>query len=125
MDTRGSFREADHSPPSSDEVKNKWSYNSTPPWRGAQFKKIQGQLYLLPLPLHGSLLKIFPWNTSYFMHTDKMRILVNLSAIKSFELISKFAYVFVFQTHVSLAVVEFLTLPVMSRDHRLLMKKRD
>jgi hypothetical protein len=40
MDTRGSFpeskaaeSEADHSPPSSTEVKNAWSYTSTPPVR--------------------------------------------------------------------------------------------
>jgi hypothetical protein len=40
MDTGGSFpgvkrpgREADHSPPSSAEVKNEWSYTSTPPIR--------------------------------------------------------------------------------------------
>jgi hypothetical protein len=60
-------READPSPPSSVEVKE-WvglythSLN-TPPWRGAQLhnkKKVQGQLYLLPLPspvfyLHVSL----------------------------------------------------------------------
>jgi len=56
MGTRDSFpggktagREADHSPPSSAEVKNKWSYTSThitPSWRGAQFKKAQRQLYL-------------------------------------------------------------------------------
>jgi hypothetical protein len=34
-------READHSPPSSSEVKNAWSYTSTPPtpsWRGAELK---------------------------------------------------------------------------------------
>jgi hypothetical protein len=40
MGTKGSFpggkrpgREADHSPPSSAEVKNVWSYTSTPPVR--------------------------------------------------------------------------------------------
>jgi hypothetical protein len=57
MGVKGSFlgvkwlgREADHSPPSSAEVKNAWSYTCTPlvgpPWRGAQLKKAQGQLYL-------------------------------------------------------------------------------
>jgi len=42
-------READHSPPSSAEVKNEWIYiftPNTPSWRGAQVKKAQGQLYL-------------------------------------------------------------------------------
>jgi hypothetical protein len=41
-------QEADHSPPSSAEVKNAWSYTSipnTPLWRGAQLKA-QRQLYL-------------------------------------------------------------------------------
>jgi hypothetical protein len=57
MDTRGSFswgkaagREADHSPPSSAEAKNAWSYISTPPIRlhGVVLSKerAQGQLYL-------------------------------------------------------------------------------
>jgi hypothetical protein len=32
---RRSGHEADHSPPSSTEVKNAWSYTSTPQWRGA------------------------------------------------------------------------------------------
>jgi hypothetical protein len=43
--------EADHSPPSSAEVNNVWSYTSISlmfSWRGAQLKKAQGQLYLLP-----------------------------------------------------------------------------
>jgi len=31
-------READHSPPPSAEVKNAWSYTSTPLWYGAQLK---------------------------------------------------------------------------------------
>jgi hypothetical protein len=60
MCTRGSFpvgkrlgREADHSPPSSAEVKE-WvelylNSPNTPSWRGAQLKA-QGQLYLLPHP---------------------------------------------------------------------------
>jgi hypothetical protein len=41
-------READHSPPSSAEVKIAWSYTSTPPIRlhGVVFIKAQGQLYL-------------------------------------------------------------------------------
>jgi hypothetical protein len=41
-------READHSPPSSAEVKNAWSYTSTPPicLRGVVLSKAQGQLYL-------------------------------------------------------------------------------
>jgi len=43
-------READHSPPSSAEVKNLWELYlhslNTPSWRGAQFrKKAQGHLY--------------------------------------------------------------------------------
>jgi hypothetical protein len=41
-------READHSSPSSAEVKNAWSYTSNPPktpsWRGAQLRA-QGELY--------------------------------------------------------------------------------
>jgi hypothetical protein len=48
MGTRGSFPggEADHSPPSSAEVKNAWSYSSTPPIR------LHGVvLTTLPLPL--------------------------------------------------------------------------
>jgi hypothetical protein len=42
-------READHSPPSSAEVKNAWSYTSTPPIRlhGVVLSEAQGQLYLL------------------------------------------------------------------------------
>jgi hypothetical protein len=41
-------READHSPPSSSEVKNVWSYTSTPPIRlhGVVLSWAQGQLYL-------------------------------------------------------------------------------
>jgi hypothetical protein len=41
-------READHSPPSSDEVKNMWSYTSTPPirLRSVVLGYAQGQLYL-------------------------------------------------------------------------------
>jgi hypothetical protein len=46
-------RDADHSPPSSAEVKGVKLYlhsPNTPLWRGAQFKnKAQGQLYLVPL----------------------------------------------------------------------------
>jgi hypothetical protein len=47
-------REAEHSPPSSAEVKE-WveiyfRSPNTPSWRGAQLKA-RGQLYLLPLPL--------------------------------------------------------------------------
>jgi hypothetical protein len=63
MRTRGSFPggkaaggEADHSPPSSAEVKNAWSYTSTPPnepsWRGAHLKESTGTT----LPLHLSSL---------------------------------------------------------------------
>jgi hypothetical protein len=53
--TRGSFpwlkrpgREADHSPPSSAEVKNAWSYTSTPHYAFIAWclVKTQGQLYL-------------------------------------------------------------------------------
>jgi hypothetical protein len=50
MGTRGAFhgvkrlvREADHSPPSSAEVKNAWSYTSTPQY-------VFMTLYLLALP---------------------------------------------------------------------------
>jgi hypothetical protein len=54
MGTRGSFpgpgREADHSPPSSAEVKEFVELHLHSPnvlsWRGAQLKKAQGQLYL-------------------------------------------------------------------------------
>jgi hypothetical protein len=55
MGTGGSYRqgrEADHSPPSSAEVKNAWSYTSTPPifLHGVVLKwkvtKAQGQLNL-------------------------------------------------------------------------------
>jgi hypothetical protein len=57
MGTGGSFlgvkrpgREADHSPSSSAEVKNAWSYTSTPLGclRGVVLSEAQGQLYLLP-----------------------------------------------------------------------------
>jgi hypothetical protein len=43
--------EADHSPPCSAEVKNEWSYTSTPPicLHGVVLSLGQGQLYLLPL----------------------------------------------------------------------------
>jgi hypothetical protein len=43
--------EADHSLPSSAEVKNAWSYTSTPPIRlhDVVLSQTQGQLYLLPL----------------------------------------------------------------------------
>jgi hypothetical protein len=58
MGTRSSFpwREADHSPPSSAEVKE-WvelylHYPNTPSWRGAQLKTAQGQLHLYLLPLY-------------------------------------------------------------------------
>jgi len=49
-----SGREADHSPPSSAEVKE-WvelylHSPNTPSWRGVQLGGAQGQLYLLPLP---------------------------------------------------------------------------
>jgi hypothetical protein len=48
-------RKADNTPPSSAEVKNAWSYTSTPTIRlmaWCSVKKSQGQLYLLPLPYH-------------------------------------------------------------------------
>jgi hypothetical protein len=47
-------READHLSPSSAEVKNAWSYTSTPPIRlhGVVLSSAQGQLYLLPLHTH-------------------------------------------------------------------------
>jgi hypothetical protein len=46
------WRETDHSPPCSDEVRNSWSYTFTPPWYlEAMFKiEVQGQLYLV-LPI--------------------------------------------------------------------------
>jgi hypothetical protein len=45
-----SGREADHSPPSTAEVKNAWSYTSTPQYAFMAWcsVKAQGQLYLLP-----------------------------------------------------------------------------
>jgi hypothetical protein len=47
-------READHSPPSSAEVKNAWSYTYTPliHLNGVvlSYRKAQGQLYLYLLP---------------------------------------------------------------------------
>jgi hypothetical protein len=48
-------READHSPPSSAEVKNAWSYTSTPPFRlhGVVFSQTAEKT--LPLPLPSSL----------------------------------------------------------------------
>jgi len=40
-------READHSPPSSAEVKELYLHSpNTPSWRGAQLEGAQGQLYL-------------------------------------------------------------------------------
>jgi hypothetical protein len=49
LEVRRPGREADHLPPSSADVKNRWSYTSTPQhafmvWRSV---KAQGQLYLL------------------------------------------------------------------------------
>jgi len=41
-------REANHSPLSSGDVKNAWSYINTPPWRGAQLNKSTGTALLLP-----------------------------------------------------------------------------
>jgi hypothetical protein len=50
MGTGGSFpgSEADHSLPSSAEVRNVWSYTATPPihLRGVVLSYAQGQLYL-------------------------------------------------------------------------------
>jgi hypothetical protein len=50
-------RKADHSPPSSVEVKEgvelKFHSPRTPSWRGAQLKKAQGQLYLFVFTLSG------------------------------------------------------------------------
>jgi hypothetical protein len=54
LEVKRTGREADHSPPSSAEVKNAWSYTSTPntsSWSGDQLKKAQGQLHLYFLPL--------------------------------------------------------------------------
>jgi hypothetical protein len=57
MGTRGSFpgdkaagREADHLPPPSAEVKNVWSYNSTPQHNFIEWCSVKAQekLYLLP-----------------------------------------------------------------------------
>jgi hypothetical protein len=56
LGVKGLGREADHSPPSSAEVKNAWSCTSTfplmPSWRGAQFKRkgIGTSLPYLTLP---------------------------------------------------------------------------
>jgi hypothetical protein len=55
-----SGREADHSPPSSAEVKE-WvelylHSPNTPSWRGVQLGGAQEQLYLLPLPSKAGLL---------------------------------------------------------------------
>jgi hypothetical protein len=52
-------READHSPPSSAEVKNEWSYTSTPQYAFVAWcsVKAQGQLYLYPIP-HGGLINV-------------------------------------------------------------------
>jgi len=48
MELKWPGHEADHTPPSSAEVKNAWSYSSTlpstPSRHGAQLKKSQGQL---------------------------------------------------------------------------------
>jgi hypothetical protein len=48
LEVKRSGREADHSPPSSAEVKNAWSYTSTPPIRlhGVMFSWAQEKLYL-------------------------------------------------------------------------------
>jgi len=40
------MHEAGHSFPSSAEVNSVWGYTSTPPWRGAQLRRAQEQLYL-------------------------------------------------------------------------------
>jgi len=43
-------REGDHSPPSSNEAKNEWSYTSMPQFTFMAWElKVQGQLYFLPL----------------------------------------------------------------------------
>jgi hypothetical protein len=54
------WREADHSPPSSAEVKNSWSYTSTPPIRlqGVVLSYAQGLLLLLLLHHHLTLFTI-------------------------------------------------------------------
>jgi len=51
-----SGREADHSPPSSVEVKNAWSYISNPPVRfhGVLLSHAQAQLYLLLICHYGA-----------------------------------------------------------------------
>jgi hypothetical protein len=83
-----SGREADHSPPSSAEVKNAWSYTSTPPIRlhGVVLSSAQGQLYLpLPLPtlLHSLIyVEIFFsafWFQISFIRSDVNVLTVHLS----------------------------------------------
>jgi len=57
LEVKGPRREVDHSPPSNAEVKNEWSYTSTPPppyafkaWTGAAFSYLyhaRGTKYIL------------------------------------------------------------------------------
>jgi hypothetical protein len=72
-------READHSPPSSAEVKE-WvelylhSFN-TPSWRGAQFEKTQGQLYLYRLPFTFTLNDSFLCVASFIKYVSYTEML--------------------------------------------------
>jgi hypothetical protein len=63
--------EADHSPPSSAEVKNAWSYTSTPTVRlhGVVLSPAQGQLYLLSSPSQQKM------KYPYWMAADITKIL--------------------------------------------------
>jgi hypothetical protein len=97
MGTRGSFpglkrprREADHSPPYSAEVKNEWSYTSTPQYAFMAWcsVKAQGQLYLY-LCLHfTSIFTESIWNNSQFFHcTPKTFIRFHSPEIKKLSTI--------------------------------------
>jgi hypothetical protein len=71
-------READHSPPSSAEVKSTWSYNSTPQYAFMAWcsVKAQGQLYLLPLSYLNA-------NTCDYLYTMKMQLLLNFHDVNA------------------------------------------
>jgi hypothetical protein len=72
-------READHSPPSSAEVKNAWSYTSTPEYAVMAWcsvgKKAQGQLYLHVLQLFKSSQLHSPQNPVLFPYEKKKKFL--------------------------------------------------
>jgi hypothetical protein len=66
--------ETDHSPPSSAEVKNAWSYTCTRPIRlyGMVLSKAQGQLYLL---LYGLFVVILMKLCFFLENVKKIRVL--------------------------------------------------